>query len=169
MRVNRSVLQYGVISKISKLLLIYTPETSLDIEKSNSSSFSETITGKRCTKFKIKESLDNFCIQWKESFSSKRDIRMYSSGSAMWKDETLKDLIKFWSSRRRSHSMETFFNSNWLCGRFCCFFFIFNKLLCCRRGNIESILELFMLDFILTSLNNWDFGFISHMTVRFSQ
>ena len=69
MRVNKSHIKYYIYSKISKELLIYTPETPLEIEKSNSYSFSETIIGKLCTKFK--ESLENFCKEWKECFLQK--------------------------------------------------------------------------------------------------
>ena len=35
-------------------------------------------------------------------------------------------LINFRSNMRRSHSKETFFNSNWLCGRLCFFFILRN-------------------------------------------
>ena len=43
----------------------------------------------------------------------------------------ISDLINFWSSGRRSHSKETFFNSNWMCLRLC--FFILNNFI---RDNI---------------------------------
>ena len=68
MRVNKSHLKSDIYSKTFKLLLIFTPETLLYIDKSNSSTFFETATGKLCTKFK--ESLENFCKEQKESFSS---------------------------------------------------------------------------------------------------
>ena len=35
----------------------------------------------------IEESLENFCIEWKEKFSSTIYIWMYSSGSSMWWDD----------------------------------------------------------------------------------
>ena len=41
-------------------------------------------------------------------------------------------LINVWSNRRRIHSKETFFNSNWLCGTFC--FFILNNFIRESRG-----------------------------------
>ena len=71
----------------------------------------------------------------------------------------IKDLINFQSTRRRSHSKETFFNSNWLWRRLC-FFFILNNLLCCRRGDIESIIELCMLYFI--HMRKWDIRDLTH-------
>ena len=43
-RVNVSLLKPDISSKTSKVLLFYTPPATLEIEKSNSSSFSKTIT-----------------------------------------------------------------------------------------------------------------------------
>ena len=124
---NGSLLNYDISSKV---LLLCTPTTILEKEKSNSSSFSEAITGKLCTQFKIEESLENFCIEWKERFYSTTKIWMSSSGSAIW---DIRYLTHFWSSRRRSHSKETFFNSNWLCRRLC-FLFILNNFIRENRG-----------------------------------
>ena len=87
MTVNESLLISDIYSKKSKLLLIYTPETSLDKDKSNSSSFSETIADKLCTEFKIKESMEKVCLEWKESFSSITEIWMSYFGSAIWEYE----------------------------------------------------------------------------------
>ena len=81
MRVNGSLLKSDIFSKKSKVIYFCTPAKTLEREKSNSSSFSEAMTGKLCTEFKIEESLENAYIEGKYSFSSITKIRMSSSGS----------------------------------------------------------------------------------------
>ena len=95
------------------------------------------------------------------------------------KQKKMRELISLWGMVsklpfRYEISSSFFYDFNWVkiecksLGRACMGHMINIQQICCKRGNIENIFELTMMDFNRTSPNRWDLGVISYMNARSS-